>query len=184
MPSFTLRYAAPLLEGASSVRPAVGGGDFALRLRLRCTRCREEQAKVSVLEDAFNGDETKTAIPDSKGVASLVQKCSACSATFTVDITSRADEVQAFSLAMQEGGGGGGGGAKAAAGAFLASLECRGCEPSAFEAGAGWVVEGAGGTLFEGVDLGRDDFAEYDEKADCSVVVGAATGTFSPGGKR
>jgi hypothetical protein len=177
MPSFALTYrVAGAFEGAASVRPATSGGAFALRVRLRCTRCSEDQAKVSVVDNAWAGDEAKTEIPGSKGLASLVQRC-ACGAVFTLDVTSKADAVEPFTAEMAGASGGAGAGAE---GAFLASLECRGCEPVAFEAGGGWTVVGAGGTEFEGADLDKDDFAEYDESGEgTSVVVGAVVGSFT-----
>jgi len=176
MPAFALTYrVAGALEGASSVRPETSpGGAFALRVRLRCARCSEDQAKVSVIDDAWAGDEAKTEIPGSKGVASLVQKCG-CGAVFTVDVTSKAGAVEPFTAET------------AGEGAFLASLECRGCEPVAFEAGGGWLVVGAGGTEFSDVNLDKDDFCEYDEAGEgTSVTVGAVVGAFAleGGGKK
>ena len=178
MPSFSLRYRVEgPFDGAASVRPATGGGAFALRVRLRCARCSEDAAKVSAIDEAWRGEEAKTEIPGSKGKATLVQKCGSCAAVFTLDVTSPESAVEAFTAEMAGGEG-----------AFLAQLECRGCEPCAFEAGGGWTVVGAGGTAFEGVDLDRDDFAEYDEVGEgTSVTVGAVKGAFAlegSGGKK
>jgi hypothetical protein len=177
------------------VRPAPSGGAFALRVRLRCTRCSEDQAKVTAIDNAWGGDEGKVKVPDSKGVATLVQKCGACASVFTLDVTSPEAAIEPFTAAMAEGGGGGGGGGGGAGagagaeggGAFLAALECRGCEPVAFEAGGGWTIVGAGGTAFDDVNLDLDDFADYDESANggegASVAVGRVVGIFALEGK-
>jgi hypothetical protein len=191
MPSFSLRYSvAGAFEGAASVRPAPAGGAFALRVRLRCTRCSEEQAKVTAIDTAWGGDEATVEVPGSKGLATLVQKCGSCASVFSLDVTSTEAAVEPFTSAMAEGGGGGGGGGSGGAeggGAFLAALECRGCEPVAFEAGGGWTVHGAGGTAYDDVNLDLDDFAEFDEAANCgegaSVAVGRVVGTFTLAGK-
>jgi hypothetical protein len=50
-------------------------------------------------------------------------------------------------------------------------FECRGCEPTRWTAGDGFVVKAAGGAVFEDADL-SEDWTEYDEKlADsCSIM--------------
>ena len=174
MPTFSLRYAVDTLEGAARVFPQPEAPGFVLRVRLCCKSCGEAQAKASVLADAFGGEAAKVEVPGSRGLASLVQKCGSCASVFTLDVTSAPAAIESFTAEMAESGGGG-------ASAFFCTLECRGCEPVAFEPAGGWAVEGSGGTLFENVDLVADEFAEFDERGDCPVTVSGLKGSVAAG---
>ncbi|KAK6927304.1 CXXC motif containing zinc binding protein, eukaryotic [Dillenia turbinata] len=46
-----------------------------------------------------------------------------------------------------------------------------GFEPVDFAFGSGWKVESVDGTKFDAVDLSGGDFAEYDEKGECPVMI-------------
>ena len=46
----------------------------------------------------------------------------------------------------------------------LIAMECRGCEPIAWQVGEGWKVTAASGQVFEDVDL-SEDWTEFDEGA-------------------
>ena len=50
-------------------------------------------------------------------------------------------------------------------------FECRGCEPTRWTPGDGFVVKAAGGAVFEDADL-SDEWTEYDEKLgeSCSIM--------------
>jgi hypothetical protein len=168
MPEFTVSYQVGEMEGANRVFPLTSSKEFALRVKLQCKSCNEIQAKTSVLEDGFN-PEAKTEIPGGKGAASLVQKCGFCSSLFSLDVTSTEGQIASY---MNE----------AEAPAFLATFECRGCEPVEYEAGPGWAVEGSGGTIFSDVDLTSGDFCEFDEKSDASVTVSSVAGVITSGG--
>ena len=176
MPLFSLHYRAGSMEGATLVAPLTAGPKaFALRLLLKCCACNEAQARTSVLAEPWGGDDAKVDIPGSKGRAALVQKCCACGSVFSLDVVTPGAAVEPFTAALAERVGG--------PGAVLCSLECRGCEPVAFEPGAGWRVEGEGGTVWCDVDLNRDDFAEYDEAGEgVAVTVGAVSCVFTAGG--
>ena len=50
-------------------------------------------------------------------------------------------------------------------------FDCRGYEPVDFIFGGGWKVESLAGTKYEDVDLSGGDFAEYDEKGECPVMI-------------
>jgi len=167
MPIFTLSYEIKEMEGVNKIYPLPTSEEFSLRLKLQCKTCNEIQAKTSVLEDGFNL-ENKTEIPGGKGTASLVQKCGFCSSIFSLDVISTSDQIISYT-------------SEAESPAFLASLECRGCEPVEYEAGAGWAVEGSGGTVFSDVDLTSGDFCEFDEKADVSVTVSPVVGIITTG---
>jgi hypothetical protein len=167
MPVFTVSYEVSEMEGANRVFPLPSSEEFSLRFKLQCKSCNEIQSKTSVLEDGFN-HEAKTDIPGGKGTASLVQKCGFCSSPFSLDVTSTESQIGSYSSETK-------------APAFLATLECRGCEPVEFEAGPGWAVEGSGGTIFNDVDLTSGDFCEFDEKSDASVTVSSIVGIISAG---
>ncbi|KAI9192783.1 hypothetical protein LWI28_027701 [Acer negundo] len=53
---------------------------------------------------------------------------------------------------------------------FVGGMEL-GFEPVDFIFGDGWKVESIAGTKYEGVDLSGEDFAEYDEKGECPVMI-------------
>lgn len=60
----------------------------------------------------------------------------------------------------------------------LMLFDCRGYEPVDFAFGSGWKVESLEGTKFDGIDLSGGDFAEYDEKGECPVMISNLRATF------
>ncbi|KDO79992.1 hypothetical protein CISIN_1g0310771mg, partial [Citrus sinensis] len=53
----------------------------------------------------------------------------------------------------------------------LMLFDCRGYEPVDFVFGVGWKVESLAGTQYEDIDLSGGDYAEYDEKGECPVMI-------------
>ncbi|KAF7817404.1 UPF0587 protein [Senna tora] len=60
----------------------------------------------------------------------------------------------------------------------LMLFDCRGYEPVDFVFGGGWKVESLEGTKFENVDLSSSEFAEYDEKGECPVMISNVRANF------
>ncbi|XP_017429094.1 uncharacterized protein LOC108337144 isoform X2 [Vigna angularis] len=60
----------------------------------------------------------------------------------------------------------------------LMLFDCRGYEPVDFVFGDGWKVESLEGTKFENVDLSSGEYADYDEKGECPVMISALRATF------
>ncbi|KAL3650770.1 hypothetical protein CASFOL_007173 [Castilleja foliolosa] len=52
----------------------------------------------------------------------------------------------------------------------LMFFDCRGYEPVDFAFGSGWKAY-TEGTKFNDIDLSGDEFAEYDEKGECPVMI-------------
>ncbi|KAH7846395.1 hypothetical protein Vadar_013493 [Vaccinium darrowii] len=61
----------------------------------------------------------------------------------------------------------------------LMLFDCRGYEPVEFAFGSGWKVESIEGTKFDAVDLSGGDFAEYDEKGECPVMISNVRSVFN-----
>jgi hypothetical protein len=155
MPAFALTVTAQL-EGCTLA--IADPATFPLRVRFTCTACREPAPKHAVLTLS----DAKTEVPGGRGEATYVAKCAACKAVASADL------LAVLGAALAEGGGGG---------AVLARLECRGCEPTAWQAGDGWRVAcAAGSASWEASFLEEEAFAEYDEDAGASVEVSAVKG--------
>lgn len=53
----------------------------------------------------------------------------------------------------------------------IATFDCRGIEPVAFQPSEGWIVKCESGKMFENVDLSEKEWVEYDEKSKNSVGI-------------
>ncbi|GLT85504.1 hypothetical protein SLE2022_036930 [Rubroshorea leprosula] len=53
-----------------------------------------------------------------------------------------------------------------------------GYEPVDFVLGGGWKAESLAGKIFEDIDLSGGEFAEYDEKAQCPVMISNVRASF------
>lgn len=60
----------------------------------------------------------------------------------------------------------------------LMLLDSRGFEPVEFSFGTGWKAESMEGTKFDDIDLSGGEFAEYDEKGECPVMISNLRATF------
>lgn len=60
----------------------------------------------------------------------------------------------------------------------LMLFDCRGVEPVEFVFDDGWKAESPSGTVFENIDLSPGEFAEYDEKGECPVMISNLRATF------
>lgn len=160
MPTFTL-IARAKLDGVASL---AADETFKLRVQLQCTRCLEAAPKVSVF-----GFDDKEEVPGSRGEANLVQSCKNCKETMTVVIVSKPSELK---LTAQD----------AADGAPIAVLECRQCEPLAWQPGDGWTATGPSGQAWGPLDFNKEpEFTEYDETAEAAVEVSGLGGSFVAG---
>jgi hypothetical protein len=133
---------------------------FPLRVLFTCTACREPAPKHAVLALA----DPKCDVPGGRGQATYVAKCAACKAVASADVLG----VLATALTPE------------APAAALARLECRGVEPTGWQAGEGWRVgsAGGGGASWEASFLGEESFSEYDEGAEAAVEASGVTGAW------
>lgn len=60
----------------------------------------------------------------------------------------------------------------------LMVFDCRGYEPVDFVFGGSWKAESTSGTKFDDIDLSGEDFADYDEKGECPVMISNLRSTF------
>ncbi|KAJ4708151.1 hypothetical protein OWV82_018145 [Melia azedarach] len=144
------------LENLTDLQPQGGCDDpnFSYFFKLKCGRCRE----LSQKETCVTLNETLP-LNQGKGTTNLIQKCKFCGREGTVTmipgrgkaLTQEASESGTYSPVML--------------------FDCRGYEPVDFIFGDGWKVESIAGTKYEAVDLSGGDFAEYDEKGECPVMI-------------
>ncbi|KAK3213047.1 hypothetical protein Dsin_017753 [Dipteronia sinensis] len=144
------------LENLTNLEPHDGCDDpnFSYFFKVKCGCCGELSQKETCVS---LGD----TIPNSsgKGTTNLIQKCKFCGRDGTVTmikgrgnpLTQEASESGKYCPVML--------------------FDCRGFEPVDFIFGDGWKVESIAGTKYEGVDLSSGDFAEYDEKGECPVLI-------------
>ncbi|KAK4853176.1 hypothetical protein QYF36_004926 [Acer negundo] len=144
------------LENLTNLEPHDGCDDpnFSYLFKVKCGCCGELSQKETCVS---LGD----TVPNSsgKGTTNLIQKCKFCGRDGTVTmikgrgkpLTKEASESGKYCPVML--------------------FDCRGFEPVDFIFGDGWKVESIAGTKYEGVDLSGEDFAEYDEKGECPVMI-------------
>ena len=149
MPTFTLYITAAVADCTLAKAP-----DSALRLKLSCGSCREQAATFSLISLS----DAKLPVPGSRGEVHLLQRCHMCREQANVTLLKLAsDPFDSAALSAPRG-------------AALATVECRGCEPTAFQPGDGWVV--ATETARWDVTFDEEDaFTEYDEATSCPVSV-------------
>ncbi|KAL2544962.1 hypothetical protein Fot_14195 [Forsythia ovata] len=152
------------LENLTDLQPQGGCDDpnFTYYFKLKCGNCGE----VTQKETCVSLNET---VPSAKGKSDvhLAQKCKFCSRDGTVTmITARGSPL------TQEH-------AEAGRYAPLMMFDFRGFEPVDFAFGSGWKAESIEGTKFNDIDLSGGEFAEYDEKGECPVMISNLCATFS-----
>ncbi|XP_059314580.1 uncharacterized protein LOC132065282 [Lycium ferocissimum] len=155
MVNFQLMITAEL-ENLTNLQPQGGCNDdnFPYHFKLKCGNCGE----ITQKETYVSLGET-VPLPIGKGRTHLIQKCKFCSRDGTVTmITGRGRPLTH---------------ADSQAGKYapLMVFECRGFEPLDFVFRGEWKAESLEGTKFEGIDLSGDEFAEYDEKGECPVMI-------------
>ncbi|GMH06956.1 hypothetical protein Nepgr_008796 [Nepenthes gracilis] len=163
MVNYTLMISADL-ENLTNLQPQGGCDDsaFAYYFKLKCGNCGE----VSPKETCLSLNET-VPIPKSRGTTNLVQKCKFCDREGTVTmITGRGQPL------TQEA-------SEAGKSSRLMVFDCRGFEPLEFAFYGGWKVESVAGTTYDDVDLSAGEFAEYDEKGECPVMISNLRASFS-----
>ncbi|CAA2959061.1 UPF0587 protein C1orf123 homolog [Olea europaea var. sylvestris] len=163
MVNYMLMIAAEL-ENLTDLQPQGGCDDpnFTYYFKLKCGNCGE----VTQKETCVSLNET---VPSAKGKSDvhLAQKCKFCSREGTVTmITGRGSPL------TQDH-------AEAGKHAPLMLFDFRGFEPVDFVFGSGWKAESIRGTKFHDIDLSGGEFAEYDEKGECPVMISNLRATFN-----
>ncbi|GFP88045.1 upf0587 protein c1orf123 homolog [Phtheirospermum japonicum] len=155
MVNYLLMIAADL-ENLTDLQPQGGCDDpnFTYYFKLKCGNCGEVTQKETCV--CLN-DTVPSA--KSKSDTHLSQKCKFCSRDGTVTmITGRGRP-----LSQEE--------AETGKYAPLMFFDCRGYEPVDFAFGSGWKAQSTEGTKFNDIDLSGGEFAEYDEKGECPVMI-------------
>lgn len=148
-------YISGELENLTNFQPrgGVDDPDFTYYFKLKCENCGE----VTEKETCVSLNETLP-LPK-KGTTNLIQKCKFCKREGTVTmipgrgspLTNDSSETGKY--------------------APLMVFDCRGFEPMDFAFSSGWKAESMEGTKFEDIELSGGDFAEYDEKGECPVMI-------------
>ncbi|KAH0747594.1 hypothetical protein MTR67_049528 [Solanum verrucosum] len=163
MVNFMLEIKAEL-ENLTDLRPQGGCDDenFRYHFKLKCGHCGEitqKETYVSLVETV--------PLPNGKGHTHLVQKCKFCGRDGTIAmITGRGRPLTHTD-------------SEAGKSAPLMLFECRGFEPLDYVFRGEWEAKSLEGTKFEGIDLSGDEFAEYDEKGECPVMISKPSATFN-----
>ncbi|XP_052210929.1 uncharacterized protein LOC127813871 [Diospyros lotus] len=162
MVNYMLRIKAEL-ENLTNLEPQGGCDDpnFSYYFKLKCGNCGE----VTLKETCVSLNET-VSLQKGKGTTNLVQKCKFCGRDGTV--TMIPGRGRPLTQEISESGDY----------APLMLFDFRGFEPLDFSFGSGWKVESLEGTKFDGVDLSGGDFAEYDEKGECPVMISNVSAVF------
>lgn len=160
MVNYLLKITAEL-ENLTDLQPEGGCDDpnFSYYFKMKCGNCGELTKK----ETYVSLNET---VAVAKGTTNLVQKCKFCGRDGTVTmisgkgrpLTQELSQLGKYSPLMQ--------------------FDCRGYEPLEFVFGGGWKVESIAGTKFKDIDLSEGEFAEYDEKGECPVMISNLRATF------
>ncbi|XP_010526157.1 PREDICTED: UPF0587 protein C1orf123 homolog [Tarenaya hassleriana] len=144
------------LENLTNLQPSGGCDDpeFPFFFKLRCGNCGEMTPK----ETCVTLGET-VPVPGSRGTCHLVQKCKFCEREGNVTMVPS----KGRPLTQED--------TEAGKYAPVMAFDFRGYEPEDFVFGDGWKAESLEGTKFEGIDLSSGEFAEYDEKGECPVMI-------------
>lgn len=143
------------LENLTNLQPQGGCDDpnfsYFFKLKCGCGELSQKETCVSLAETLPT--------QGGKGTTNLIQKCKFCGREGTVTmIPGRGKPLT--QEAAQSGGF-----------SPLMLFDCRGYEPVDFVFGVGWKVESLAGTQYEDIDLSGGDYAEYDEKGECPVMI-------------
>ncbi|KAL3498561.1 hypothetical protein ACH5RR_041293 [Cinchona calisaya] len=142
------------LENLTDLQPQGGCDDPNLNyfFKLKCERCGEmtpKEACLNLNDMVFRG----------KGSTNLVKKCKFCLREGTVTmITGRGRPLTQIQSQF---------------GHFtpLMVFDCKGFEPLDFSFSSDWEADSIEGTRFDGINLSRGEFVDYDEKGDCPVMI-------------
>uniref|UniRef100_A0A803PFM5 Uncharacterized protein n=1 Tax=Cannabis sativa TaxID=3483 RepID=A0A803PFM5_CANSA len=151
------------LENLTDLQPQGGCDDpnFSYLFKLKCGRCGEETQK----ETSLTLSET-VPLAVGKGTVHLSQKCKFCGRDGTITM------IPGRGKPLSHG--------DSEAGKFspLMMFECRGYEPLNYLFVDGWKAVSLEGTKFDEIDLSDGEFAEYDEKGECPVMISNLRSTF------
>ncbi|KAI3812492.1 hypothetical protein L1987_17202 [Smallanthus sonchifolius] len=148
-------YITAELENLTNFQPKAGVDDpnFTYYFKLKCENCGE----VTDKETCVSLSETLPLAK--KGTTNLIQKCKFCKREGTV--TMIPGRGSSLTHDYSETG----------KYAPLMIFDCRGFEPLDFAFSSGWKAESPEGTKFEDINLDGGEFAEYDEKGECGVMI-------------
>ncbi|CAG0892537.1 unnamed protein product [Cyprideis torosa] len=137
-------------ENLTNLRPV--GEDFRWYLKLRCANCGEipDHWQYVTLTESHP-------LKGGRGHASLVTKCKLCARENSIDIIPDSlGKVTSDSTEFQT----------------VVIFDCRGMEPTDFDARVGWAAEGEeSGTPFTDIDLNEKEWVDYDTKVNASVGI-------------
>ena len=142
-------------EGVDRVVPVPGRG---WGLRLECFSCKEESTNFMYVNEA-------EAHEREGGFHNFVSKCRLCKSHITVDIVPVPSGSGYYSAVESN------------APNIIASFEVRGGHPTTMEIDNQWTVVAESGATFEEVDL-SEDWCDYDEKGQMSVVISGVSVEF------
>ncbi|XP_062160055.1 uncharacterized protein LOC133867339 [Alnus glutinosa] len=144
------------LENLTNLEPQGGCDDpnFSYLFKLKCGTCGE----VSQKETCVALGET-VALPVGKGTTNLIQKCKFCGRDGT--ITMIPGRGKPLTQEVSQSG----------KHTPLMLFDCRGYEPVEYVFDGGWKAESIEGTKFHEIDLSGGEYAEYDEKGECPVMI-------------
>ncbi|XVE70963.1 hypothetical protein DITRI_Ditri10aG0111800 [Diplodiscus trichospermus] len=164
MVKYMLKIAADL-ENLTRLQPEGGCDDpsFFYLFKLKCERCGELTRKETCVSLGYT---VHLLVGKCNRFSNLVPKCKLCLRIGTVTMISG----RGIPLTQEE--------SEAGQYAPLMLFECSGYEPVGFVFAGGWKVESLKGTTFEGLDLARGDFAEYDQMGSCPVTISNLRYTF------
>ncbi|OAY54070.1 CXXC motif containing zinc binding protein [Manihot esculenta] len=144
------------LENIANLQPQGGCDDpsFPYFFKVKCGRCGELSQKETcvILNETYP-------LPAGKGTTNLVQKCKFCGREGTVSMVPGKGKLLTQEIS------------DAGEYAPLMMFDCRGYEPDGFVFSGVWKAESAAGTKYEDIDLSGGEFAEYDEKGECPVMI-------------
>ncbi|KAG2666118.1 hypothetical protein I3760_15G040800 [Carya illinoinensis] len=162
MVNYLLMIAAEL-ENLTNLEPQGGCDDpnFSYLFKVKCGRCGE----VSQKETSVTLSET-VALPAGKATTNLIQKCKFCGRDGTV--TMIPGRGKPLTQEVSESG----------KHSPLMLFDCRGYEPIEYVFSSDWKAESIAGTKFHSIDLSGGEYAEYDEKGECPVMISNLRSTF------
>ncbi|KAL5558748.1 hypothetical protein UlMin_034959 [Ulmus minor] len=151
------------LENLTDLQPQGGCDDpnFSYLFKLKCGRCGELSQRETCV--ALN---ESVPLPVGKGTTHLIQKCKFCGRDGTVTmipgrgrpLTHENSESGKYSPLML--------------------FDSRGYELVDYVFAGGWKAVSLEGTKFDDIDLSAGEFAEYDEKGECPVMISNLRATF------
>lgn len=140
------------LENVASVKIPDPVEQFEWHFQVLCSSCHEVHDKLV----SFNAND-RVSIPGSRGEANFVWKCSFCGRPGSANI-----EPKSIKSYEQEKNG---------QMQPLVVVECRGMEVVSWKCIGEFFVVAESGSIFESVDLGENEWADFDERSGESLSI-------------